>query len=109
MPRKNAAMPNATLIRNSQCPPPPPASIAPAMVGPAAVAMAITMAFSASPRPNTLRGYIRRVRAMFTPMTQAAPTPCRARAATIIANPFEAAHRAEAAVKITTPTRNDRR
>ncbi len=34
--------------------------------------MAITMALRASPRPRTSRGYIRRVSAIFTLITQAA-------------------------------------
>lgn len=95
LPRINAAMPNGTLIRNSQCHE-AIERMPPAIVGPDAVAIAMTMALSARPRPRTSRGYIRRVRAILTPITHAAPTPWIARATIIIAKFCDNAHSADA-------------
>ena len=74
LPMKNAAMPNGTFIRNSQCHD-ATERIHHAIVGPAAVAIAMTIALRASPLPSISRGYMMRVRAILTLMTQAAPIP----------------------------------
>lgn len=56
LPMKNAAMPNGTFIRNSQCHD-ATERIHPAIVGPAAVAIAMAIALRASPPPK----YIARI------------------------------------------------
>ena len=52
---QNAAMPKGTFIRKSQCHE-VIESMAPAIVGPAAVAIAMHMALRAMPRPSISRG-----------------------------------------------------
>ena len=79
----NARIPKGTLMRKSQCHE-AAERIVPARVGPEAVATAITIVFKAIPLPSISRGYISLVRAMLTPMMQAAPMPWSARAARII-------------------------
>ena len=97
-----AISPTGMFMMNSQGHSPTD-STAEASDGPATAEIATTVALMPMPRPRRFRGYITRIRVVFTLVIAAAPIPCAAREMTSVVSEPESAQATDETVKRVRP------